>query len=70
MQEATALNHHFVGMEHILLGLLREGGGVAAHVLQQQKLDLQTARNEIMKDFGQVPPPASDAQKPPEHPQL
>ena len=70
MQEAKALNHHFIGMEHILLGLLSEGGGVAAHVLQKQKLDLQTARNEIMKDFGQVPPPASDAQKPPEQPQV
>jgi len=38
MQEAKALNHHFVGMEHIPARLLSEGGGVAAHVLQKQKL--------------------------------
>jgi ATP-dependent Clp protease ATP-binding subunit ClpC len=33
VQEADALGHHYIGTEHVLLGLIREGGGVAAQVL-------------------------------------
>ncbi len=50
-KEAKALNHSYVGTEHILLGLLREGDGVAARVLQQLEVDIQSAREEILKEI-------------------
>src|SRR5437773_11731999 len=46
-KEAKALNHSYVGTEHILLGLLREGEGVAARVLKSLELDIERTRNEI-----------------------
>ena len=49
--EARALNHSYVGTEHILLGLLREGEGVAAQVLRNLNVDLETARVEVMKEL-------------------
>jgi ATP-dependent Clp protease ATP-binding subunit ClpC len=49
--EAQALNHSYVGTEHILLGLLREGEGVAAQVLRNLNVDLDTARIEIMREL-------------------
>ncbi len=50
-QEAKALNHSYVGTEHILLGLLREGEGMASRVLQSLNVDLQTTRNEILAEI-------------------
>ena len=49
--EARALNHAYVGTEHILLGLLREGEGVAARVLKNLSVDLEKTRIEIMKEL-------------------
>jgi len=49
--EARALNHSYVGTEHILLGLLREGEGVAARVLKNLSVDLEKTRMEIMKEL-------------------
>ena len=49
--EARALNHSYVGTEHILLGLLREGEGVAARVLKNLNVDLEKTRVEIMKEL-------------------
>ena len=49
--EARALNHSYVGTEHILLGLLREGEGVAARVLKNLNVDLEKTRIEIMKEL-------------------
>ena len=49
--EARALNHAYVGTEHILLGLLREGEGVAARVLKNLTVDLEKTRVEIMKEL-------------------
>jgi len=46
--EARSLNHSYVGTEHILLGLLREGEGIAARVLENMGVDLEEAREEIM----------------------
>jgi len=46
--EARSLNHSYVGTEHILLGLLREGEGIAARVLENMGIDLDEARGEIM----------------------
>ncbi|MEO6848273.1 MAG: ATP-dependent Clp protease ATP-binding subunit [Chthoniobacterales bacterium] len=50
-KEAKALNHTYVGTEHILLGLLREGEGVAARVLKSLEVDIERARNEILKEL-------------------
>ena len=50
-KEAKALNHSYVGTEHILLGLLREGEGVAARVLKTLEVDIERTRNEILKEL-------------------
>ncbi|MCK5707740.1 MAG: ATP-dependent Clp protease ATP-binding subunit [Candidatus Aureabacteria bacterium] len=52
VEEATSLNHSYVGTEHILLGLLREEEGVAARVLSNLEIDIETAREEILKELG------------------
>jgi len=52
MDEARKLGHNYVGTEHILLGLIREGEGVAAMVLQNSGLSLEKVKNEIMKLLG------------------
>ena len=51
MAEAQALNHTYVGTEHILLGLLHEGEGVAAQVLRNLGVDIETARVEVMREL-------------------
>ena len=71
--EARALGHAYVGTEHILLGLLKEGEGVAARVLQQLDVDLERCRKEILADIdpsaadesekkeGDPPPPSEES---------
>jgi ATP-dependent Clp protease ATP-binding subunit ClpC len=48
-QEAQRLNSEFIGTEHILLGIIQEGGGVAAKVLKNLNVDLKRIRQEIEK---------------------
>ena len=48
-EEARRFNHDYIGTEHLLLGLIREGEGVAAAVLQKLGLDLETIRLEVEK---------------------
>ncbi len=62
--EARALNHSYVGTEHVLLGLLREGEGVAARVLKNLQVDLEKTRIEIMKELDPGYDPAADDAKP------
>jgi ATP-dependent Clp protease ATP-binding subunit ClpC len=50
-KEAKTLNHSYVGTEHLLLGLLREGEGVAARVLKRLEVDIQRTRNEILAEI-------------------
>src|ERR1700716_811706 len=50
-KEAKSLNHTYVGTEHILLGLLREGDGVAARVLKNLDVDIEQTRQEILKEL-------------------
>ncbi len=50
-KEAKVLNHSYVGTEHILLGLLREGEGVAARVLKTLEVDIERTRNEILREL-------------------
>ncbi len=48
-QEAQRFNHEYLGTEHILLGLVQEGSGVAANVLRQMTIDLTKIRQEVEK---------------------
>ena len=50
-KEARKMNHTYVGTEHLLLGLIKEGDGVAAQVIQSFGFDIDTIRNEIMKEL-------------------
>ena len=48
-QEAQRFNHEYIGTEHILLGLVKEGSGVAANVLKNMDIDLRKIRQEVEK---------------------
>src|SRR5580700_6012343 len=48
-QEAQRFNHEYIGTEHVLLGLLKEGSGVAANVLKNLDIDLRKIRLEVEK---------------------
>ena len=54
-KEADRFNHNFVGTEHLLLGLIKLGQGVAVNVLQKMGLDLETVRMEVEKQVGTGP---------------
>jgi hypothetical protein len=60
-KEARALNHTYVGTEHILLGLLAEGDGVAGRVLTNLGLDIVKTRQEILKELDPNYHPVADA---------
>src|ERR1700677_1909260 len=63
-KEAKSLNHSYVGTEHILLGLLREGEGVAARVLKNLEVDIERTRNEILKELDpNFTPPEAEQQE-------
>ena len=57
-EEAKSLNHHYIGTEHILLGLLREGEGIAAGVLESLGVQLKQTREAILQllSRGTAPP--------------
>lgn len=52
IEEARALNHNYVGTEHILLGILRESEGIAAQVLMDMGLKLEDVRQEVLNLLG------------------
>lgn len=56
VDEAVSLGHNYIGTEHLLLGLLREGEGVAAQVLLNLGLDLNKVRGEVMRLLGSATP--------------
>ena len=49
LREADGLGHNYIGTEHILLGLIREGGGVAAQVLVKMGADLNRTRQQVVR---------------------
>jgi excisionase family DNA binding protein len=55
VDEARLLNHHFVGTEHLLLGLIREGEGIGVDVLKRLGLQLELARAETLRILGTQP---------------
>ncbi len=61
MAEARDLNHSYVGTEHLLLGLVREEKGIAAQVLGDAGVSLESARAETLRLLGTEMPPAAPA---------
>ncbi|MFN2556810.1 MAG: Clp protease N-terminal domain-containing protein [Nitriliruptorales bacterium] len=59
-QEARALGHGYLGTEHLLLGLLAEGTGVAARVLAELGVDPETMRSRVVEIIGRGPPTKPD----------
>ena len=53
VDEARRLNHHYIGTEHLLLGLLREGSGIASGVLESLGVSLERVRAEVLQVLGQ-----------------
>ena len=51
-EEARMLNHDYIGTEHILLGLIREGEGVAAKALESLGISLEAVRQQVEKIIG------------------
>ena len=49
VDEARRMNHHYVGTEHLLLGLIREGEGIAGGVLESMGITLERARDEVLR---------------------
>ncbi len=54
--EARQLGHNYIGTEHLLLGLIREGEGVAARVLENLGVDLNKVRSNVVKMLGESKP--------------
>ncbi len=52
VEEARRFNHSYIGTEHILLGLIKEGEGIAAKVLQDMKIDLDRVQAEVIRLLG------------------
>ena len=59
LREALQLGHNYIGTEHLLLGLIREGEGVAAQVLAQLGLDLALVRQEVIQLLSGYAPPVA-----------
>lgn len=57
--EARQLGHNYIGTEHLLLGLIREGEGVAARVLENLGVDLNKVRSNVIKMLGETKPAAT-----------
>src|SRR5580692_7315781 len=69
-REAKNLNHTYIGTEHLLLGLLREGDGIAAQVLRALDVDIEEARQRVLKEldpnFGNEESSIPAGEKPPQ----
>ena len=59
--EARQLGHNYIGTEHLLLGLIREGEGVAARVLENLGVDLNKVRSNVVKMLGDSKPQTSSS---------
>ncbi|MFZ3171080.1 MAG: ATP-dependent Clp protease ATP-binding subunit [Carboxydocellales bacterium] len=60
--EARRLGHNYIGTEHLLLGLIREGEGVAARVLQNLGANMDKVRNQVLRLLGGLASPGGGAQ--------
>jgi len=67
VDEARRLNHHYIGTEHLLLGLVREGEGIAAGVLESLGVNLEKVRRatlEVLNQGGGVTPRGGSTSRP------
>ena len=64
LEEARQLGHNYIGTEHLLLGLIREGEGVAARVLENLSVDLPKVRSQIIRSLGENTEVASGSSAP------
>jgi ATP-dependent Clp protease ATP-binding subunit ClpC len=64
LEEARQLGHNYIGTEHLLLGLIREGEGVAARVLENLSVDLSKVRSQIIRSLGENTEVASGSNAP------
>ena len=67
VDEARRLGHHYIGTEHLLLGLVREGEGIAAGVLESLGVNLDKVRRQVIHVLSQSTSvsPAQESKRPP-----
>ncbi|OUW25814.1 MAG: ATP-dependent Clp protease ATP-binding subunit ClpC, partial [Synechococcus sp. TMED169] len=63
LEEARQLGHNYIGTEHLLLGLIREGEGVAARVLENLGVDLAKVRTQVIRMLGETAEVATGGSK-------
>src|SRR3954447_19364547 len=63
-EEARMLSHNYIGTEHILLGLIREGDGVAAKALESLGISLESVREKVEETIGPASPGKVGSQNP------
>ena len=66
IDEARQLNHHYIGTEHILLGLVREGEGIGAGVLESLGVNLEKVRAQVVRVVGDPLAPREESTSPSE----
>ncbi|MCX6356661.1 MAG: ATP-dependent Clp protease ATP-binding subunit, partial [Candidatus Aureabacteria bacterium] len=68
VEEAHNLNHTYIGTEHLLLGLLQEGEGVAAKILRNLNIDVEETRQDVLRELQTAmgPGPTEEEEAPPE----
>ena len=64
-EEAYGYGHNYIGMEHVLIGIIREGEGVGARALGSLGVDVRTVRDAVDTIVGRVGPPAGGEVPPP-----
>lgn len=64
VEEARYLGHHYIGTEHMLLGMIREGEGIGPKVLEMMKVNLEQARWETLKVLLSIGPKESQPEEP------
>jgi len=64
LEEARQLGHNYIGTEHLLLGLIREGEGVAARVLENLNIDLTKVRTQVIRMLGETAEVGTGASSP------
>ena len=62
-EEARMLNHNYIGTEHILLGLIHEGEGVAAKAMESLGISLEKVRHEVVRVLSQSSTPSAPQQE-------
>jgi ATP-dependent Clp protease ATP-binding subunit ClpA len=63
-EEAQRLSHNYIGTEHLLLGLVREGEGIAAGILESHGIRLEQVREQVLSVLNQPPAPPRPAEQP------